>query len=119
MSERVNSEPVSTEPAELERRLAGLRRPWRAGESGNPGGRPRGERALLQRMCGRDGRKVFARLEELRNDPKTPKRLQMQIDFFVIERLFGRAPQMVGVERGPSLLSLLSEVHARATGGES
>jgi hypothetical protein len=83
------------------------------GRSANPGGKAAGERALLQRMYGRDGKKVFRRLEELRNDPKTPKRLQMQIDFFIVERLFGKAPLPVGIESGPSLLSLLAEVAAR------
>ena len=34
---------------------------------------------------GADGAKVF-RLEELRNDPQTPRRLKAQIDFFVVER---------------------------------
>jgi hypothetical protein len=84
------------------------------GRRANPGGKPKGERALLQRMYGKDGKKVFRRLEELRNDPKTPKGLQMQIDFFVIERLFGRAPMPVGIETGPSLLQLLAEATARA-----
>ena len=83
------------------------------GRSANPGGKAAGERALLQRMYGRDGKKVFRRLEELRHDPKTPKRLAAQIDFFIIERLFGKAPLPVGVEGGPSLLSLLAEVTAR------
>jgi hypothetical protein len=65
-------------------------------------------------MYGADGKKVFKRLEDLRNDPQTPRRLKAQIDFFVIERLFGRAPQMLGVEGGPSLVSLLAEVAARS-----
>src|SRR5262245_19357171 len=85
------------------------------GHSANPGGKAAGERALLQRMYGRDGKKVFKRLEELRNDEKTSTRLRMQIDFFIIERLFGKAPLPVGIEGGPSLLSLLAEVTARTT----
>lgn len=83
------------------------------GVSGNPGGKPKGERQLLQRMYRKDGRKVFKRLEELRNDPETPRRLKAQIDFFIIERLFGRAPMLVGVEGGPSLVAMLAEVAAR------
>jgi hypothetical protein len=79
--------PVSAPAAPIARVEGGK---FAAGRSANPGGKPKGERALLQRMCGRDGKRVFRRLEELRNDPKTPKRLQMQIDFFVIERLFGK-----------------------------
>ncbi len=87
---------------------------FQPGQSGNPGGRPKSERALLAKMYGADGAKVFKRLEDLRNDPQTPRRLKAQIDFFVVERLFGRPPQMVGVEGGPSLVSLLAEVTARA-----
>jgi hypothetical protein len=64
-------------------------------------------------MYGADGATVFNRLEALRNDPQTPRRLKVQIDFFIIERLFGKAPQMVGVEGGPSLVSLLADVAAR------
>jgi hypothetical protein len=86
---------------------------FQPGRSGNPGGRPKGARALLVQMYGADGATVFNRLEALRNDPQTPRRLKVQIDFFIIERLFGKAPQMVGVEGGPSLVSLLAEVAAR------
>ena len=104
------SVPVSVLPAGPIARVQGGK--FAAGRSANPGGKPKGERALLQRMYGKDGKKVFRRLEALRTDPKTPKRLQMQIDFFVIERLFGKAPMPVGIEGGPSLLSLLAEVTA-------
>jgi len=64
-------------------------------------------------MYGADGSRVFKRLEELRNDPQTSRRLKAQIDFFVVERMFGKAPQVVGVEGGPSLVSLLAEVTSK------
>lgn len=56
--------------------------------------------ARLQRMYGANGKKVFRRLEELRTDPDTPKKLKVEIDFFIIERLFGKAPLPVGIESG-------------------
>jgi hypothetical protein len=119
-ADRVLTGDVEPASAAIEKpKRAGLGRPWEPGQSGNPGGRPKGERALLQRMYGQDGQRVYARLEALRNDPTTPKRLKAQIDFFVIERMFGRAPQLVGVDTGPSLLSLLAEVYAGPTGGKS
>lgn len=90
----------------------GLRPPWRPGESGNPNGRPKGERAYLQRLYGKDGRKLIERFEQLYADPKTPTRVRVEILKFLVERMFGRAPQVVGVEGGPSLLSMLTEMHA-------
>jgi hypothetical protein len=68
------------------------------GRSGNPGGRPRSERKLLERLYGEDGEKVYQRLELLRNHPATPVRLKAQIDFFIIERFHGRLPQSVNVD---------------------
>jgi len=67
------------------------------GQSGNPGGRPRSERTLLLEMYGENGATVYQRLEALRSHPKTPVRLKVQIDIFLIERLHGRAQQRVEV----------------------
>jgi len=67
------------------------------GQSGNPGGRPRSERKLLEQLYGEDGHKVYQRLELLRQDKATPARLKAQIDFFIIERLHGRVPQSVNL----------------------
>jgi hypothetical protein len=67
------------------------------GQSGNPGGRAPGERALLAKLYGQDGQKVYHRLEVLRLDPNTPRKLQAEIDFFIIERFHGRARQQVDV----------------------
>jgi hypothetical protein len=60
------------------------------------------------RLYGADGLKVFQRLEVLRLDPKTPRKLQATIDMFIIERMFGRAQQRVEVEGGASLVELLA-----------
>ena len=83
------------------------------GQSGNPGGRPRSERALLTRLYGEEGEKVYERLEALRTHPKTLAKLKAQIDFFIIERLHGRAQQRVEVEGGASLLHVLAAASAR------
>jgi hypothetical protein len=99
--------PASPEPHAL------ARHQFKPGQSGNLSGRPRGERAYLKKRYGKDGRKLFEELEALRTDPKTPRRVQADILKFLVERMFGKAPLPVGVEGGPSLLSLLAEVTAR------
>lgn len=83
------------------------------GVSGNPGGRPRSERALLEKMYGEDGAAVYQRLEVLRKDPDTSARLKAQIDFFIIERLHGRVQQRIEVEGGASLVELLAAAATR------
>jgi len=83
------------------------------GQSGNPGGRPRSERRLLERLYGQDGEKVYDRLERLRNQSSTPPRLKAQIDFFIIERLHGRVQPRVDADGGGLLVDLLATVTAR------
>jgi len=82
------------------------------GQSGNPGGRPKSERAYLATVYGEDSHKVYQRLERLRADPKTPRKLQAEIDFF-IERLHGRAQQRVelgGNDGGPVVIEVVTNV---------
>lgn len=81
------------------------------GKSGNPGGRPRSERSLLQSMYGEDGEKLYERLDKLRRDAGTPVRVKVQIDFFLIERLLGRVQARQEGEREASLAELLA-MHA-------
>jgi hypothetical protein len=89
-------------------------RGFQPGQSGNPGGRPRSERKLLERLYGEDGEKIYARLELLRHHPKTPAKLKAQIDFFLIERLHGRAQQRVEVGGDSSLVELLAAAATRS-----
>ena len=89
------------------------RHQFKPGQSGNLSGRPRGERAYLRRRWGKDGRLLFAELEALLADGKTPKKVKADILKFLVERMFGKAPLPVGVEGGRTLLSLLAEVAAR------
>jgi hypothetical protein len=77
------------------------------GQSGNPGGRPRSERKLLERMFGDSGEKLYRELEALLGNPKTPMKLRADIAMFLIERLHGKPPQSVEVDAGSDLVSLI------------
>jgi hypothetical protein len=77
------------------------------GQSGNPGGRPRSERKLLERMFGEAGETLYRELETLLGDRTTPKKLRADIAMFLIERLHGKAPQHIDVEAGSDLVSLV------------
>ncbi len=83
---------------------------FQPGVSGNPGGRPKSERKYLAQLYGEDGEKNIQVLEDLKNDPATSKRLRAQICMFLLERQFGKAAQMIGIEGGPSLMDLLMEM---------
>jgi hypothetical protein len=67
------------------------------GVSGNPSGRPKGERRLLMELYGEDGEKLFRELDRLKQDAKTPVRWKIEINQFLVERLHGRAQQRVEV----------------------
>ena len=77
------------------------------GQSGNPKGRPPGERKLLERMFGETGEQLYRELEAQLADKTTPKKLRCDIAFFLIERLHGKAPQHVDVDAGSDLVSLI------------
>lgn len=66
-------------------------------------------------MYGHDGEQLYVRLEQLRTHARTAAKLKAQIDFFLIERLHGRAQQHVEVEGGTRLVEPLAA--ARASDG--
>jgi hypothetical protein len=83
------------------------------GQSGNPGGRPRSEKKLLERMYGENGEQLYRDLDVIRLSPKTHPKLKVQIARFLIERLHGRPQTRVEVEGGASLVELLAAAAAR------
>lgn len=65
--------------------------------SGNPSGRPKGERAFLVAQYGEDAAVLHERLDKLAANKKTPAHVKAEILKFKIERHSGKAPQNVGI----------------------
>ncbi len=88
-------------------------RPFQPGQSGNPGGRPKGIAPEARRIAGKDGRKYLKLLDAIAADTeqKTSDRISaMQI---VLERGFGKAPAFAPIE-GENPLALNDVDHAIA-----
>lgn len=73
-------------------RLSGLR-PWQPGQSGNPSGRPKGERRYLVERYGDDAKVLHEQMDKLLRHRKTPAQVKNDILKFKIERHSGKAPQ--------------------------
>ena len=100
---------------------------WRPGESGNLSGRPAGLVAAVQEKAGKDGRKLVDGLWLLAYG--TPEQRKQHFGETVtvstkdrllaisqlLDRGWGRPAALIGVESGPSLLSLLNQVVATRT----
>lgn len=113
------SEPLKTTGATTTAKQPGgvTGKGFQPGQSGNPGGRPRSERKLLEGMFGEAGEKLYRQLEMMLAQPKTPVKLRAQIVMFLIERLHGKAPQRVDLEAGGDLVDLILAA-ARIAEGE-
>jgi hypothetical protein len=77
------------------------------GQSGNPHGRPRSERKLIETKFGEDGERLYEELDRLLKEKATPKRLRARIAMFLIERLHGKAQQSVELRTPPISLGRL------------
>lgn len=85
------------------------------GQSGNPAGRPKGERRYLVEQYGEAGECLFSVLHRLAHDPKTPVRQRIHVLMFLVERLHGRAQQRVevsGTDGGPVVFEVITAVPA-------
>ena len=86
-------------------------RPWlfRPGESGNPGGRPKGLGALVRAQTGEGAELVAFMLRVLRGR-RQPLRLRMEAAAWLADRGFGKVPtplEHAGPEGAPVRFTLL------------
>jgi len=71
----------------------GADRPWlfRPGQSGNPGGRPKGLAALVKAETG-DGAELVAFMLRVLRGRRQPLRLRMEACAWLADRAFGKVP---------------------------
>lgn len=75
-----------------DRNTTNLSPPWRPGQSGNPGGRPKGVGAYIREQT-KDGREMvdFA-LAVMRGRRKAPIKQRLEALYWLSDRAFGRSP---------------------------
>ena len=76
------------------RRGRGPGRPFRSGESGNPGGRPKGIAALVRDQTD-DGQELVAFMLATLRNPRRPPALRMQACSWLADRAFGKPVQQL------------------------
>lgn len=72
-------------------------RPFPKGVSGNPGGRPKSERAYLVEKYGEDGKSLHDQLDAILGHADTPPHVKVDILKYKLDRHSGKAPQSLAV----------------------
>jgi hypothetical protein len=96
-------------------------RPFAAGVSGNPGGRPKGLARYVRELVGDDGRRVADFMLAVLEDERERTGVRMEAAGWLADRGFGRAHVPVEAKQAeqPETIILVSPIMSRLEGLEA
>jgi hypothetical protein len=87
------------EPAENSNgTVRSIGRPFQPGQSGNPGGRPKGVARTVRELCGGSPERLAQGLLEIAEDPKVRPRDRIAAYHELLNRGWGKAPAFANIE---------------------
>ena len=89
---------VVSEPTENSDGTVRNLRPWKPGQSGNPGGRPKGVARTFREVCGGSPLPLAQILFEIANDPTARNADRIAATRELLDRGWGKAPVFAAIE---------------------
>lgn len=111
------SVPTVTEQGSAEntaRNIVGLRPPWQPGQSGNPGGRPKGLARRIREEVGNDGSRLVKVVIGVLDDESASRRDRLEAASWLADRAFGKPAQVIAGEEGAPLQIVIRSMLATA-----